>query len=97
MKSVCYHNRDIRFYVINSDFPTEWFSNLNRKLKVLDCEVVNARVNSSHISQYKTNIHYAAFLRYYIPKFVKEEKVLYLDCDLLLRVYDIDLAEGAFH
>lgn len=84
IKSICSHNRQIRFYLINSDFPTEWFYNLNRKLKKLDCEIVNARVNSSHISQYKTNIHYAVFLRYFISDFVEEDKVLYLDCDLVV-------------
>lgn len=98
MKSVCYHNRDIRFYVINSDFPTEWFTNLNRKLKALGCEVVNARVNSSHISQYKTNIHYATFLRYFISDFVMEDKVLYLDCDLVVTqdltpLFEFDLGD----
>ncbi|MDS9070806.1 glycosyltransferase, partial [Streptococcus pneumoniae] len=79
IKSICCHNRGLRFYLINSDFPTEWFYNLNRKLTKLDCEIVNARVNSSHISQYKTNIHYAVFLRYFISDFVEEAKVLYLD------------------
>lgn len=98
MKSVCYHNRDIRFYVINSDFPTEWFTNLNRKLKALNCEVVNARVNNSHISQYKTNIHYATFLRYFISDFVVEDKVLYLDCDLVVTqdltpLFEMDLGD----
>ena len=84
IKSICCHNRGLRFYLINSDFPTEWFYNLNRKLKKLDCEIINARVNSSHISQYKTNIHYATFLRYFISDFVEEDKVLYLDCDLVV-------------
>ncbi|WP_196300072.1 hypothetical protein, partial [Streptococcus pneumoniae] len=36
IKSICCHNRGLRFYLINSDFPTEWFYNLNRKLKELD-------------------------------------------------------------
>ena len=52
IKSICCHNRGIRFYLINNDFPTEWFYNLNRKLKKLDCEIVNARVNRTHINQY---------------------------------------------
>ena len=98
IKSICCHNRGLRFYLINSDFPTEWFYNLNRKLKKLDCEIVNARVNSSHISQYKTNIHYAVFLRYFISDFVEEDKVLYLDCDLVVTrdlspLFDVELGD----
>lgn len=98
IKSICCHNQGLRFYLINSDFPTEWFYNLNRKLKKLDCEIVNARVNSSHISQYKTNIHYATFLRYFISDFVEEDKVLYLDCDLVVTrdlspLFDFDLGD----
>ncbi|RKV85980.1 MAG: glycosyl transferase, partial [Streptococcus sp.] len=98
IKSICCHNRGLRFYLINSDFPTEWFYNLNRKLKKLDCEIINSRVNSSHISQYKTNIHYATFLRYFISDFVEEDKVLYLDCDLVVTrdlspLFDFDLGD----
>ncbi|VSV28461.1 Glycosyl transferase [Streptococcus pneumoniae] len=98
IKSICCHNRGLRFYLINSDFPTEWFYNLNRKLKELDCEIVNARVNSSHISQYKTNIHYTTFLRYFISDFVEEDKVLYLDCDLVVTrdlspLFDVELGD----
>lgn len=98
IKSICCHNRGLRFYLINSDFPTEWFYNLNRKLTKLDCEIVNARVNSSHISQYKTNIHYAVFLRYFISDFVEEAKVLYLDCDLVVTrdlspLFDLELGD----
>ena len=99
IKSICCHNRGLRFYLINSDFPTEWFYNLNRKLKKLDCEIINARVNSSHISQYKTNIHYATFLRYFISDFVEEDKVLYLDCDLVVTrdlspLFDVELGDN---
>ena len=52
IKSICCHNRGLRFYLMNSDFPTEWFYNLNRKLKKLDCEIVNARVNGSYLNQF---------------------------------------------
>ncbi len=31
------------------------------KLAKLDCWIVNAQVDGSHISQYKTNIHYSVF------------------------------------
>ena len=96
IKSIIWHNRFIKFYVINSDFPTEWFVSMRKKLAKLDCQIVNARVDGSHISQYKTNIHYSVFLRYFTATFVEEDQALYLDCDIVVtrdlsEIFAIDL------
>ena len=84
IKSICYHNRSIHFYLINSDFPNEWIKQLNKRLEKFDSEIINCRVTSEQISRYKTDISYTVFLRYFIADFVKEDKALYLDCDLLV-------------
>ena len=84
IRSICYHNRSIRFYLINSDFPNEWFKQLNKRLERYDSEIINCRVTSEQISRYKTDISYTVFLRYFISDFVKEDKALYLDCDLVV-------------
>jgi len=96
IKSIVCHNRFIKFYVINSDFPTEWFVSMRKKLAKLDCQIVNARVDGSHISQYKTNIHYSVFLRYFTATFVEEDQALYLDCDIVVtrdlsEIFAVDL------
>lgn len=96
IKSIVCHNRFIKFYVINSDFPTEWFISMQKKLAKLDCQIVNARVDGSHISQYKTNIHYSVFLRYFTATFVEEDQALYLDCDIVVtrdlsEIFAVDL------
>ena len=96
IKSIVCHNRFIKFYVINSDFPTEWFVSMRKKLAKLDCQIVNARVDGSHISQYKTNIHYSVFLRYFTATFVQEDQALYLDCDIVVtrdlsEIFAVDL------
>ncbi|WP_373027029.1 hypothetical protein [Streptococcus pneumoniae] len=44
IKSVCSHNRDIRFYIFNSDFPTEWFQLMNKRLSVLNSEIINIKI-----------------------------------------------------
>ncbi|MFS9292238.1 glycosyltransferase [Streptococcus mitis] len=98
IKSICYHNRSIRFYLINSDFPNEWFKQLNKRLEVYDSEIINCRVTSEQISRYKTDISYTVFLRYFISDFVKEDKALYLDCDLIVtknldNLFEIDLQD----
>ncbi|EFM31868.1 glycosyltransferase [Streptococcus mitis] len=84
IKSICYHNRSIRFYLINSDFPNEWIKQINKRLEKFDSEIINCRVTSEQISRYKTDISYTVFLRYFVADFVKEDKALYLDCDLLV-------------
>ena len=84
IKSICYHNRSIRFYLINSDFPNEWLKQLNKHLEKFDSEIINCRVTSEQISRYKTDISYTVFLRYFVADFVKEDKALYLDCDLVV-------------
>ena len=96
IKSIVCHNRFIKFYVINSDFPTEWFVKMEKRLAKLDCQIVNARVDGSHISQYKTNIHYSVFLRYFTATFVEEYQALYLDCDIVVtrdlsEIFAVDL------
>ena len=84
IKSICYHNRSIRFYLINSDFPNEWMKQLNKRLEKFDSEIINCRVTSEQISRYKTDISYTVFLRYFVSDFVQEDKALYLDCDLVV-------------
>lgn len=84
IKSICYHNRSIRFYLINSDFPNEWLKQLNKRLERYDSEIINCRVTYEQISRYKTDISYTVFLRYFVSDFVQEDKALYLDCDLVV-------------
>ena len=84
IKSICYHNRSICFYLINSNFPNEWIKQLNKRLEKFDSEIINCRVTSEQILRYKTDISYTVFLRYFVADFVKEDKALYLDCDLVV-------------
>ena len=84
IKSIVCHNRFIKFYVINNDFPTEWFVSMQKKLAKLDCPIVNARVDASLVSNFKTDISYTVFLRYFVADFVEEDKALYLDCDIVV-------------
>lgn len=84
MKSVLYHNRNIRFYLINGDFAQEWFKGMNRHLAAFGSEIINCRVNSQQIQQYKTDISYTVFLRYFISDFVAEDRVIYMDCDMVV-------------
>ena len=57
---------------------------MRKKLAKLACQIINARVSSSLVSNCKTDSSYTVFLRYFVADFVEEDKALYLDCDIVV-------------
>lgn len=101
IKSIVYHNNHCKIYLMHSDIPVEWFLNLNQKLKVLNCEVQGLGIENTPIKGYKTwhHISHATFFRYFIPKYIASNRVLYLDCDLIVTgnlddFYNLDLGDN---
>ena len=87
IKSVCTHNKNLKFYIFNDDLPSEWFQVMNRRLKVIDSEIVNVKISNHQLKAYHLPIaylSYATFFRYFIADFVVEEKALYLDSDIVV-------------
>lgn len=87
IKSVCYHNKHIHFYLFNKDYPPAWFNDLNAQLKKFDCHIADIKVISEDLKSYKTYEHISSestFYRYFIPTFIEANKLLYLDCDLVV-------------
>ena len=86
MKSLCAYQDQLKIYVLNEDLPTEWFTIMNQRLRQLDSEVINCRMSSEQFQSFSLpsdHIHYATYFRYAIPEFVEEERILYLDCDMI--------------
>ena len=86
LKSLCAHQGQWKIYVLNENLPTEWFTLMNRRLEAIDSEILNCRVSAESFKQFSlpsAHIHYATFFRYAIPEFVQENRVLYLDCDMI--------------
>ena len=50
IKSICSKNKEVKFYVSNSDLPTEWFQLMDKRLSVLGSEIVNVKVTESLIN-----------------------------------------------
>lgn len=102
IKSICYHNRDIDFYLFNPDFPREWFLSLNERLSQFGCNIQDVKVDVSELKNFPTFQHIqseATFYRYFIADVVKSEKALYLDYDLVVTgsidpYFDLDLGEN---
>lgn len=70
IKSICSKNKEVKFYVFNSDLPTEWFQLMDKRLSVLGSEIVNVKVTESLINQFylpTSHLSSAAYLRYFIP------------------------------
>ena len=99
MKSLCAHQDQLKIYVLNEDLPTEWFAIMNQRLRQLDSEVINCRMSPEQFQSFSLpsdHIHYATYFRYVIPEFVEEERILYLDCDMIFTqdlspLFEIDL------
>ena len=85
IKSILYYNKNVKIYVFNQGLSDEWFRDFNELAEQLDSELVNISLEQVTISpEWLTQDHIssAAYARYFIPQFVAEERVLYLDSDL---------------
>lgn len=99
MKSLCAHQDQLKIYVLNEDLPTEWFAIMNQRLRQLDSEVINCRMSPEQFQSFSLpsdHIHYATYFRYAIPEIVEEERILYLDCDMIFTqdlspLFEVDL------
>lgn len=88
IKSIAFHNRNFTIYVINPDIPHEWFLRMNERLAPLSSQLVDTKISTDrlenqHISQ--PHINLMANARLLIPDLLDCDRVLYLDCDIIVR------------
>ncbi|HGQ1743029.1 TPA: glycosyltransferase [Streptococcus pneumoniae] len=82
IKSICYHNRDLKFYIFNEDIPKEWFYLMEKRLEKLNCEILNIEIDAEKVKYFSTpdeHIKYMTYFRYFIAEFVKEDRAVYLE------------------
>ena len=87
IKSICSHMKQIKFYILNEDIPTDWFQLVENHLEKIDSEIVNVRCSSAMFQDYKlptAHLNYATYFRYLIPNHVVEDRALYLDSDMIV-------------
>lgn len=104
IKSICYHNKNIQFYLFNRQISEEWFTGLNRYLNKINCEVIDVKISTNNLLNYKTLPHISSettYYRYFIADVIKSDKVLYLDSDLVVNgnldvLFDIELDDDIF-
>ncbi|HFU3800093.1 TPA: glycosyltransferase [Streptococcus suis] len=102
IKSILCHNHHCRFYILNDDFPAEWFLIMQKRLNLLDSDIINIKLSEHHLADFHLpfeGLHYAAYFRYYLAEYFKEERALYLDSDIIVRgdisdLFTLDLADS---
>lgn len=90
IKSICYHNANVKIYLFNQDIPQEWFIYIRRRMRETGSQLIDVKLIGTGVELGWTlpkngpHINYMTYARFFIPKFVEEDKVLYLDSDLVV-------------
>lgn len=98
IKSVCFHNDNVKFYIINHDIDSKWIESINLYLNKINCSLIDIKIDDSIVKDFDVYKHssIATFFRYFIPLNIKDKKVLYLDTDLVVNgnldeIFNIDI------
>lgn len=104
LKSICYHHDNCKVYILNQDIPQEWFISVREKMGHKQSELVDVKLTSGLVSEtwklppFGAHMNHMSFARYFIPQFVEEDKVLYLDSDTIVtrslnELFEIELGD----
>ena len=87
IKSILYHNRDVKIYILNQDIMPDWFRKPRKIARMLGSDIIDVKLPEQTVFQnWKKQDHISsiAYARYFIPDYIQEDTVLYLDCDLII-------------
>lgn len=87
IKSICYYNQNVNFYVLHNDIPQEWFEGIQCKLEKIGNNLFSIHISNDIFKDYKTLEHISSSSSYYrlmIPKLINQARVLYLDADIIV-------------
>lgn len=99
IKSILYHNRDVKIYILNQDIMPDWFRKPRKIARILGSDIIDVKLPKKAVFQDWTkqdHISSIAYARYFIPDYIPEAKVLYLDSDLIVntsleKLFSLDL------
>ena len=95
IKSILYHNRDLNIYILNQDIMPDWFRKPRKMARMLGSDIIDVKLPEQAVFQQwskQDHISAIAYARYFIADYIPEDKVLYLDSDLIVN----DSLEGLF-
>lgn len=88
MKSLLYHNNGLKIYILNPDIPQEWFKNVNQQLSSIGDNIIDLKVDQSGFGDsqisFSNRLNTMTFNKLLLPRLLPEEKVLYLDSDVII-------------
>ena len=101
IKSILYHNRDVKIYILNQDIMPDWFRKPRKIARMLGSDIIDVKLPEQAVFQgweTKEYISPMTYARYFIPDYISEDKVLYLDSDLIVNqslepLFEIDFYE----
>lgn len=82
-----YNNQFVTAYVINSDIPQEWFTGINQQINKIGNRIIDIKIHPDLLSHeysphdYINNLAYGRFL---IPQLINDDRVIYLDTDVIV-------------
>ncbi|WP_251547628.1 glycosyltransferase family 8 protein [Limosilactobacillus caecicola] len=101
-KSIFYYHHNAKIYIINKDIPQEWFGNINNRIRAIGGQLVNVKLDGNmlsdeHVSQ--PQINEMSYGRIMIPDLIPEDRVLYLDSDIVVdhelsELFNLDLGDA---
>ena len=77
----------MNFYVLHHDIPKEWFGGIQSKLEKMGNNLFSVYISDDIFKDYKTLEHISSSSSYYrflIPKLINQDRVLYLDADIIV-------------
>lgn len=101
IKSILYHNRDVKIYILNQDIMPDWFRKSRKIARMLGSDIIDVKLPEQAVFQSWETREYISpmtYARYFIPDYISEDKVLYLDSDLIVNqslepLFEIDFYE----
>ena len=88
MKLLLYHNNGLKIYILNPDIPQEWFKNVNQQLSSIGDNIIDLKVDQSGFGDsqisFSNRLNTMTFNKLLLPRLLPEEKVLYLDSDVII-------------
>lgn len=99
IKSILYHNRDVKVYILNQDIMPDWFRKPRKIASMLGSEIIDVKLPEQTVFQdweKQDHISSITYARYFIPDYIPEDTVLYLDSGLIVntsleKLFSIDL------
>lgn len=86
VKSLIYHNHDLTIYIFNSDIPQEWFAKMNDYYHYIGITIHDQKVDPNLLDKPVSRSHITTmtYARLLIPKAIQEDRILYLDSDMIV-------------